>query len=66
MATSNDAKRTRATTLSERVRRGDLCSPDCPSREVLKHVTSLWGVLVLIALRDGTHRFSDCAAKPLA
>jgi len=31
----------------------------CPSREVLKHVTSRWGVLVLIALQDRTHRFSE-------
>lgn len=31
----------------------------CPSREVLKHVTSRWGVLVLIALEDGTQRFSE-------
>jgi len=45
--------------LSNRLRRGELMSADCPSREVLNHVTSRWGVLVLIALRDGTHRFSD-------
>lgn len=30
----------------------------CPSRRVLTHVTSRWGVLVLIALRSGTMRFS--------
>lgn len=46
-------------TLSERLRRGELTSPDCPSRGVLKHLTSLWGLLVLLALRDGTLRFSD-------
>ena len=44
--------------LSDRVRRGNLLAADCPSREVLKHVTSRWGVLVLIVLEDGTHRFS--------
>ena len=44
--------------LAERLRRGDLFAPDCPSREVMRHVTSSWGVLVLIALRDGTMRFS--------
>ncbi|MGD9510737.1 MAG: winged helix-turn-helix transcriptional regulator [Geminicoccaceae bacterium] len=38
---------------------GDLLSAGCPSREVLKHVTSQWGVLVLIALQRGTHRFSE-------
>lgn len=32
---------------------------DCLSREVLRHVTSRWGVLVLIALRQGTRRFSE-------
>jgi DNA-binding HxlR family transcriptional regulator len=32
---------------------------DCPSRLVLEHVTSRWGVLVLAALRDRSHRFSE-------
>jgi DNA-binding HxlR family transcriptional regulator len=45
--------------LSELVRRGELLSADCPSREVLKHVTSRWGVLVLMVLLDNTCRFSD-------
>lgn len=44
--------------LAHRLRRGDLFAPDCPSRNVMRHVTSSWGVLVLIALRDGTMRFS--------
>ena len=48
-----------AATLSERLRRGDLMAEACPSREVLKHVTSRWGVLVLLALQGGTHRFSE-------
>jgi DNA-binding HxlR family transcriptional regulator len=39
--------------------RGDLFAAACPSREVLNHVTSRWGVLVLVALMDGTHRFSE-------
>ena len=39
--------------------RGDLYAPACPSRGVLEHVTSRWGVLVLVALREGTHRFSE-------
>ena len=30
----------------------------CPSRDVLKHVTSRWGVLVLMALEGRTVRFS--------
>ncbi|WP_051804815.1 helix-turn-helix domain-containing protein [Streptomyces griseus] len=31
----------------------------CPSRLVLEHVTSRWGVLVLIALLERGHRFSE-------
>jgi DNA-binding HxlR family transcriptional regulator len=34
-------------------------SADCPSREVLRHITSRWGVLVLIALEGRTRRFSE-------
>ena len=45
--------------LAERFWRGDLMAADCPSRIVLKHLTSRWGVLVLIALQPGTMRFSD-------
>lgn len=37
----------------------DPFSADCPSRGVLEHVTSRWGVLVLAALLDGTYRFSE-------
>ncbi|MEO7996231.1 MAG: helix-turn-helix domain-containing protein [Gemmatimonadaceae bacterium] len=46
-------------TLSERFQRGDVMSPNCPSRSVLKHVTSQWGFLVLIALETRTLRFSE-------
>ncbi|MBD0839031.1 winged helix-turn-helix transcriptional regulator [Streptomyces sp. TRM68416] len=31
----------------------------CPYRLVLEHVTSRWGVLVLIRLLDHPHRFSE-------
>lgn len=54
---------TKAATLSELMRRGELFSVKCPSREILKHVTSRWGVLVLVALLEGTHRFSDLRRK---
>ncbi len=47
-----------STCLSEQLRRGDLMAVACPSREVLKHVTSRWGVLVLMALEAETLRFS--------
>ncbi|MBF5040144.1 MULTISPECIES: helix-turn-helix domain-containing protein [unclassified Methylophilus] len=45
--------------LANAMRRGEVLSPDCPSREILKHVTSQWGVLVLVALLGGTLRFSE-------
>ena len=34
-------------------------SAACPSRDVLKHMTSRWGVLALIALEGRTLRFSE-------
>ena len=45
--------------LSRRLRRGDLLAEACPSREVLKHVTSRWGVLVLMVLETRIHRFAE-------
>lgn len=49
--------------LETALRRGELFSADCPSRQVFKHVTSLWGVLIMMALLDGTHRFSELRRK---
>lgn len=49
--------------LSQQLKEGNLFAEQCPSREVLKHVTSRWGVLILVALREGTHRFSDLRRK---
>ena len=43
--------------------RGNVLARECPSREVLQHVTSRWGVLVLIALLDHDHRFSELRRK---
>ena len=40
-------------------RAGELMAADCPSRVVLSHVCSRWGVLVLVVLREGMHRFSE-------
>ncbi|MET4783617.1 helix-turn-helix domain-containing protein [Glaciihabitans sp. UYNi722] len=37
----------------------DVFDPACPSRAVLEHVTSRWGVLVLAALGGQTLRFSE-------
>lgn len=52
-----------AQSIAERLNRGDLFAEQCPSREVLKHVTSRWGVLLLVALLSGTHRFSELRRK---
>ncbi|MGE4299890.1 MAG: winged helix-turn-helix transcriptional regulator [Desulfovibrionaceae bacterium] len=49
--------------VAGKLRRGDLFAVQCPSRDVLKHVTSRWGVLVLVALLDGTLRFSALRRK---
>lgn len=38
---------------------GDLFATACPSRGVLDHLTSRWGVLVLVVLLEGTRRFSE-------
>jgi DNA-binding HxlR family transcriptional regulator len=38
---------------------GDTDAAMCPYRLVLEHVTSRWGVLVLIELLDRPHRFSE-------
>jgi len=46
-------------TLLNRMRRGELLIEACPSREVLKHITSRWGVLVLLVLETRVHRFSE-------
>lgn len=49
--------------LATLMARGELFAAECPSRAVLQHVTSRWGVLVLVALLAGTHRFSDLRRK---
>lgn len=56
---TKDAHGAAAEPLSRKLRRGDLLAAACPSREVLKHVTSRWGVLVLIVLETRTHRFAE-------
>ena len=38
---------------------GNVFDPNCPSRELLDHVTSRWGVLILVALSGGTMRWSE-------
>ena len=36
----------------------DVMNEMCPSRRLLSDVTSKWGTLVMLALQDGTMRFS--------
>lgn len=38
---------------------GQVLSSQCPSREILEHLTSKWSVLVLRCLSEGVHRFSE-------
>ena len=52
-----------STHLADRMTRGDVFEPRCPSREIMKRVTSSWGVLALIALSPGTLRFSELRRK---
>ena len=46
-------------TLTDKFQRGNVLANSCPSRGILQDVTSRWGVLVLFALLQGTHRFSE-------
>ncbi len=41
----------------------DVFAGDCPSRAILDHVSSRWGVLVLLALRPGTLRFGELGKR---
>ncbi|MCX4969960.1 helix-turn-helix transcriptional regulator [Streptomyces sp. NBC_00654] len=45
--------------VSEMSRDPDVNRAMCPSRLVLEHVTSRWGVLVLAALLERSYRFSE-------
>ncbi len=47
----------------EKVFEPDVLSANCPSRTLFNHVTSRWGVLVLIALQNDTMRFSELRRK---
>lgn len=49
----------RAREMLDAYARADVMAADCPSRPVLQHLTSRWGVLVMAALATGTHRFSE-------
>lgn len=57
------AARPLAKTAQKIRKRGDVYAPACPSRGILEHVTSRWGVLILVALLEDTHRFSELRRK---
>lgn len=38
---------------------GGVFPAGCPSRKLLDHITSKWGVLILIALSEGEQRWSE-------
>ncbi len=51
---------TRKATVSARGKMlANLHAVGCPTRDVLDHVTSRWGTLVMITLLDGKRRFSE-------
>lgn len=52
------SRRTLSEMVAEGALRGNVMATACPSRAVLNHVTSRWGVLVLMALETGALRFS--------
>lgn len=54
MKESIEVERTARENLS-----GEVFEPNCPSRMLLDHVTSRWGVLVLVALSSGTMRWGE-------
>ncbi|OYU19898.1 MAG: HxlR family transcriptional regulator [Rhodobacteraceae bacterium PARR1] len=39
--------------------KANVLHPLCPSRQVLQHLTSRWGALILVALAGKTLRFSE-------
>lgn len=43
--------------------RGNVLSAKCPARKMLQTISSRWGGLVLIVLRDGTLRYGEIKAK---
>lgn len=46
--------------LSKAITKGNILAKDCPSRPVLQHLTSRWGVIVLVALlHKPSQRFSE-------
>ncbi|WP_281260147.1 winged helix-turn-helix transcriptional regulator [Pararhodobacter marinus] len=49
----------RARAMLDAFGRANVMAAECPSRALLQHLTSRWGVLVMAALATGTHRFAQ-------
>ena len=45
--------------MEKNLSRGNVLASACPSRQMLQHLTSRWGALVLVSLHSGTKRFSE-------
>lgn len=51
-------RQTTAADASDPTLEADVFARNCASRPVLQNVASRWGVLALVALREGPYRFS--------
>ena len=49
----------RAQKMLDSFARANVLASECPSRQVLQHLTSRWGVLVMAVLATGTYRFAQ-------
>ena len=45
--------------MKKNLNRGNVLASACPSRQILQHLTSRWGALVLVSLHSGTKRAID-------
>lgn len=43
--------------------KADVLSVNCPSRQILDHISSTWGSLILVVLLERTFRFSELRNK---
>ena len=50
---------TQAHDMITRWERGNVLAAECPSRQILQHLTSKWGTLVMVTLATGPHRFAQ-------
>ena len=53
----------RAQKMLDSFARANVLASECPSRQVLQHLTSRWGVLVMAVLATGTFRFAQLRRK---